>query len=260
MAPDPVPATGVPGGRRYYRRVPDAHPIADIRPSEVLRVAAVGRQGTSSWGIDSAHGLRLADVATIMAIPDDDEFIATAYKVVLGRRADPGGAAFHVEAFQRGMDRGEFLLNLAESKEGRERKGADEIRGALRAHRFGSFLGASGSVIDREHLAASARVDQVWPLFWVDAVREVIPGALADSDDANAFAESIAAGNSPRDAVVQAWKASLAQASLPRRIIGRLRLRFAWHRTWERVNSRFREHVVFYAGLGQLLDAPGEQY
>ena len=250
----------MPGRRRYYRRVPDVDPLPDIRPSEVLRVAAIGRQDSSSWHIDGTGGLRVADVATIMGIPDDEEFIATAYKLVLGRRADPGGAAFHVDAFHAGMDRGEFLLNLAESKEGRERQGADDIRSALRAYRFGSFLGASGSVIDREHLAASARVDQVWPLFWVDAVREVIPGALAHADDANAFAESIAAGASPRDAVVQAWKASLTTASLPKRIMGRLRLRFAWHRTWERVNSRFRENVVFYAGVGQLLDAPGEQF
>jgi hypothetical protein len=170
-----------------------------------------------------------------------------------------GGTAFQLEALAGGLERGELLLDLAAAPEGRQRDAADAIRAALRAHRLGSFLTASGSVIDRAHLAESARVDQVWPLLWIDAVREAIPGVLADSADADAFAASIAAGVPPQDAVATAWKAFIATRSLPGRIIGRLRLRFAWHRTWSRVHSCFRDNVAFYASVGQLLDGPGDR-
>jgi hypothetical protein len=209
--------------------------------------------------MDGSRGLCVADVEAIMSIPDDAAFIAAAYEAILGRRADIGGSAFQLEALAGGLERGELLLDLAAAPEGRQRDAADAIRAALRAHRLGSFLTASGSVIDRAHLAASARVDQVWPLLWIDAVREAIPGVLADSAAADAFAASIAAGVPPQDAVATAWKAFIATQSLPRRVIGRLRLRFAWHRTWGRVHSCFRDNVAFYASVGQLLDGPGDR-
>jgi hypothetical protein len=227
--------------------------------SQVLRVAAAGRGTDIDWSTDPSRELRLSDIEALLAIPEDATFIAAAYEVVLGRRADPGGSTFHADALAADMDRGEFLLDLAESPEGRVRKGADEVRALLRAHRLGAFLGASGSVIDRAHLGASGRIDQVWPLLWVDAVRDVIPRALASDEEVDAFVAAISAGQPAADAVATAWKASLTRASIQVRIAGRIRLRLAWHSTWGRVHARFRDNVVFFAAARQLLDMPAER-
>lgn len=227
-----------------------------VPASKVLLAAAAGRGADINWSADRSRQLRLSDIESLLAVADDHSFIAAAYEVVLGRRADPGGSAFHMDALAGGMDRGDFLLNLAESPEGRVRKGADDVRALLRAHRLGGFLEASGSVIDRAHLGASGRIDQVWPLLWVDAVREVIPGVLVSDDEVEAFVATVSGGQSAADAVAAAWKSSLSRASIPTRLIGRLRLRLSWHSTWGRVHARFRDYVVFYAAIGQLLDTP----
>lgn len=227
--------------------------------SQVLRVAAAGRGTDIDWRIDPSRELGLADIEAVLAIVEDSAFIATAYELVLGRRADPRGSAFHADALAAGMDRGDLLLNLAESPECRARKGADTVRALLRARRLGAFLRASGSVIGPAQLGASSRIDQVWPLMWVDAVREVIPGALASGDEVDAFAAAISAGQPAADVFAAAWKASLVRASIPARIAGRIRLRFAWHSTWGRVHARFRDNVVFFAAVGQLLHMPTER-
>lgn len=237
-----------------------AAPIPHSPASGVLRVAAASRGADIEWAINRSRQLSLSNIDSLLAIPDDQAFLAAAYEVVLGRRADPAGSAFYVHALAEGMDRGGLLLTLAESPEGREHARAAHIRALLCAHRVGGFLEASGSVIDRAHLWASGRIDQVWPLLWAEAVREVIPGTLTSAEDMDAFVTAIGGGKLVAEAVADAWKASLPRASVLTRLLGRLRLRFAWHSTWARVHARFRSNLVFFTAVGELLAVPSEHH
>ena len=247
-------ADRVVGPRRYYRRVPSEDPIPNTRLSQVLHVAARTRGGDIPWSMDGSRGLAAEDVDRMLALEDDGVFVTTAFEAILGRRPDPAGLAFYAGALEAGMDRSELLLDFAESSEGRSRAGTAATRAVIRARRLAPFIHATGSMIDRQHLSGSSRIDHVWPFLWVDAVRSVIPGVLEDPADVHQFTADIGAGRSPRDAVVDAWTAGLRRASFPRRMAGRLRRRFRWHRTWAAIDARFRANVAFYSQLGHLLD------
>jgi len=233
--------------------VPSEELIPNPRLSQVLRVAARSRGGDIPWGLDGSRGLAAADVDQILSIEDDGRFVTTAFEAILGRRPELAGLSFYIAALEAGMDRSELLLDIAESPEGRSRAGTKVTRSAVRARRLAPFISVTGSMIDREHLSGSSRIDHVWPFLWVDAVRSVIPGVLEDPADVQQFTWDIGAGRSPRDAVVDAWAAGLRRASFPRRMAGLIRRRFRWHRTWDAIDARFRGNVAFYSQLGQLV-------
>ena len=245
---------GAVGRHAYYRAMPLFDPTSAVALSDVLRVAAAGRGGDIAWSLDGSRGLTVDDVDGILALDDDGAFIATAYEAILGRRPDRSGFSVYAGLLKAGMDRTELLLDFVDSIEGRSRPGSSMTRSVLCARRLAPFISAAGSMIDREHLSGSSRIDQVWPFLWVDAVRAVLPDVLEDPADVRAFTTDIAAGRSPRDALVDAWTAGLGRVPFTRRIIGRLRRRLRWHRTWGAIDACFRANVTFYSQLGQIID------
>jgi glycosyltransferase involved in cell wall biosynthesis len=58
----------------------------------------------------------------LLAIQNDEDFLYAAYKALLRRAPDPDGLRGHLTAMRKGSSRGEVLVALSESAEGRMRK------------------------------------------------------------------------------------------------------------------------------------------
>jgi len=103
-----------------------------------------------------------SSVDEILAIPDPRNFVETAYRVLLGREADPAGAWEYLGHLQsRRLTKSDVLAVLRLSEEGRERRlrlaglrnlvTIYQIRTALRKTRWGSALvGGRDEVEDGE--------------------------------------------------------------------------------------------------------------
>ena len=195
----------------------------------------------------------MGELDELLDVADNGEFVASAYELVLGRRVDPEGLSSHVPALDGGLVRGEFLLQLSGSAEGRLVPGGAVLHTLLRAHRVGVLLAASGSSVNAHLIDPAAGLEQAWPWLWVDAVRDVLPDLLQRDAQRDAFAAALRSGCDVRQAVLEAWKDLLDDVGPAARIVGRLTMRFRWRTTWREIHSSFREGLGAYASIVSLV-------
>lgn len=192
---------------------------------------------------------------TLLAIPDDTHCLEDAYLAILRRVPDPAGMTAHLVALAAGTPRLERLIGLANSAEGRAQPGATETLASLRATQVGDLLVQLDSEVKRHHLLASRELEDLWDALWVDAARQTLPFILRTPDDLTDFRAVISDGGDPLLAFLAAWRS--ATTALPRiqRLVGRIRMRLTWRRTWVRAQQRFHTLITTSASLASLINA-----
>lgn len=115
------------GMRNYLRRLKEGTPkdaILDELQASDEGLAYARRMGlpgaaSASQG-DTAALTQAASLGRLLAVPDD-EFVALAYRTLLGRDADEGGKANYLAELHNGVSRAAVLGRLRESPEGQAR-------------------------------------------------------------------------------------------------------------------------------------------
>jgi hypothetical protein len=217
---------------------------------------ASGRAARIWWSPRTGgDGLTLSDVDALLAIPDDTHCLEDAYLAILRRLPDPTGMAAHHGALEGGATRLERLIGLANSAEGRAQPGAGETLASLRATQTGDLLAQLGSEVKRHHLLASRELEDLWDALWVDAARQTLPFILRTPDDLTEFHTAIRAGGDPLVAFLAAWRSATANLPSIQRLVGRIRMRLTWRRTWALVEQRFHTLIAASASLASFINA-----
>ncbi len=106
-----------------------------------------------------------------IAPPADEQFVFSAYLVVLGREADPEGLDYYVRLLERGVDRSVILSELAHSEEAADRRASwsDVSEALLAARDQPDHPSASSDESDPSHQTPAAL-----------AGTEALPGSTAE--------------------------------------------------------------------------------
>ena len=74
---------------------------------------------TAEFSGDDVHAASTSETAAVTVIGGDEAFVRRAYRIVLGRDADPAGRSYWTARLGRGYDRASFIKELSGSAEGR---------------------------------------------------------------------------------------------------------------------------------------------
>ena len=89
----------------------------------------------------------------------------------------------------------------------------------------------------------------------MDAARQTLPFILRTPDDLTEFHTAIRAGGDPLVAFLAAWRSATANLPSIQRLVGRIRMRLTWRRTWALVEQRFHTLITASASLASFINA-----
>lgn len=124
--PEPLPGRRLPSGLEDTER--------RVRAQVEARRVGIGEATLPPWGVPAAlPPLRLPTPAAPPRIDfrrtyalnellawHDEDFVFNAFRALLGRDPDPGGAAYHLARLRAGVERPQLLAEIAATDEGRQ--------------------------------------------------------------------------------------------------------------------------------------------